>query len=55
MKDPDINIRDVFAAVALLGRCLNPVPGMKYANMAAVAYEVADAMIEARKSKDETE
>ena len=49
----ELTLRDRFAMAALVGFCANPNLDESNAEAANMAYEQADAMIEARKQADD--
>ena len=54
MRDPGMTLRDYFAGQALAGYAASPAAldgAWRDQTVAACAYEVADAMLEARKAK----
>lgn len=46
---PDMDLRDYFAAAAMQGLIAQIPEGVRYCQLAEVAYLIADAMLEERK------
>ena len=53
--DDELEVRDLFAMFAMCGQLANPTLPIKatYNDVANYAYEMADAMIQAREIQDE--